>query len=593
MDAPSLLWAKKTQAEPCRYHPLVCHLIDVAAAADALWDHTLGRHCRSALAASLACDTDQAQKWISFWAGLHDIGKASPDFQGKDAAAKIRLQQGGYPFPAAQRYYHGTMTAATLEAILAADQPEFAPMPATLARRVATILGGHHGVFPRSIEVNNIPPSILHSGPWQEARKTLAASLAGVLRVNELPPLAATARPDHAFAMTLAGLVSIADWIGSAEEFFPYATEETDLEQYAAKARTRAQEALAQIGWSQWSAPTSAVSFIHMFPKIATPRPLQQQVVQLALGLESPTLVLIEAPTGEGKTEAAMYLADHWAATLKQRGCYFALPTQATSNQMFSRVLRFLGDRYTPEHTEKVNLLLTHGHAALSAEFRVLRHNAGALISPEGIDDNAKTHDGAPPNIVAAEWFTHRKRGLLAPFGVGTIDQALLAVLQTKHVFVRLFGLAHKTVIIDEVHAYDVYMSTLLERLLEWLAALGSSVVLLSATLPQAKRKALLTAYARGTGRTKLSFQAAPYPRISWVCGDSAKAQSFPAAEVSTKTINIDWTGNNPANIGRLIKQALAQGGCAAVICNTVRRAQETYLALKELFANARAKGQD
>ncbi len=90
------------------------------------------------------------------------------------------------------------------------------------------------------------------------------------------------------------------------------------------------------------------------------------------------------------------------------------------------------------------------------------------------------------PSIIAAEWFTYRKRGLLAPFGVGTINQALLAVLQTRHVFVRLFGLAHKTVIIDEVHAYDAYMTTLLERLLEWLAAFGSSVV---CSLPPSPRR--------------------------------------------------------------------------------------------------------
>jgi CRISPR-associated endonuclease/helicase Cas3 len=93
--------------------------------------------------------------------------------------------------------------------------------------------------------------------------------------------------------------------------------------------------------------------------------------------------------------------------------------------------------------------------------------------------------------VVAAEWFTHRKRGLLAPYGVGTIDQALLAILQTRHVFVRLFGLSHKVVLVDEVHAYDTYMSRLLERLLEWLAALGSPVILLSATLPDRKRTTL------------------------------------------------------------------------------------------------------
>src|SRR5262249_8050195 len=139
-------------------------------------------------------------------------------------------------------------------------------------------------------------------------------------------------------------------------------------------------------------------------------------------------------------------------------------------------------------------------------------------------------------SVVAAEWFTHRKRGLLAPFGVGTVDQALLAVLQTRHIFVRLFGLAHKVVLMDGVHAYVAYMSKLLERLMEWLAALGSPVVLLSATLPNEKRIALLKAYLRGLDR-ELSTEEeqqldAGYPRLSWA---SANRQGARTIEVSDR----------------------------------------------------------
>ena len=106
--------------------------------------------------------------------------------------------------------------------------------------------------------------------------------------------------------------------------------------------------------------------------------------------------------------------------------------------------------------------------------------------------------DRAPGAVVADAWFAQdRKQGLLAPFAVGTIDQALFAVLQTKHQFVRLFGLAGKVVILDEVHAYDVYVTKrYLRRLLRWLAALGCPVILLSATLPGLKRQELLEAYA-------------------------------------------------------------------------------------------------
>src|SRR3974377_275391 len=116
---------------------------------------------------------------------------------------------------------------------------------------------------------------------------------------------------------------------------------------------------------------------------------------------------------------------------------------------------------------------------------QALRQQANRIFTPYDIEAEEERSPGHPPaDVIAAEWFTYRKRGLLAPYGVGTVDQGLLAVLKTRHYFVRLFGLSHKTVVVDEVHAYDAYMSKLLERLLEWLAALKCSVVLLSATLP-------------------------------------------------------------------------------------------------------------
>src|SRR5262249_55808435 len=151
-------------------------------------------------------------------------------------------------------------------------------------------------------------------------------------------------------------------------------------------------------------------------------------------------------------------------------------------------------------------------------------------------------------------------------------------------VFVRLFGLAHKTVIIDEVHAYDAYMSTLLERLVEWLAALGSPVILLSATLPKSRRKKLLDAYARGLHKTAAAAGREPgrYPLITWETG---KASGIQQVEVRTnRSLILDWIDAPPDAIADVLKQNLAHGGCAAVICNTVDRAQRVFETLTVLF---------
>src|SRR6185312_11244928 len=175
------------------------------------------------------------------------------------------------------------------------------------------------------------------------------------------------------------------------------------------------------------------------------------------------------------------------------------------------------------------NLMLQHGKAALNEQFRNLKYAARVY------DDEKQ-----PSAVVAEEWFAaNKKHGLLAPYGVGTIDQALLAVLQTKHVFVRLFGLAGKCVILDEVHAYDAYMTTLMERLLRWLAALGCPVVLLSATLPRDKRLKLLRAYA---GDDLPDPEDVSYPRLTSVAvGHPAKVRPVEADPARARTIQLGW----------------------------------------------------
>src|ERR1017187_7552260 len=169
------------------------------------------------------------------------------------------------------------------------------------------------------------------------------------------------------------------------------------------------------------------------------------------------------------------------------------------------------------------HILLLHGHASLSAEFSELKRKGETGFLPSSVDPYGP--DGsAEAQAMAAEWFTHRKRGLLAPYGVGTIDQALMAALQSKHVFVRLLGLAGKVVVIDEVHAYDTYMTALLERLLAWLRAIGTSVVMLSATVPSLRRAALVKAFAP---EYQVSSEIPPeipvYPCLTVVSGSEVR----------------------------------------------------------------------
>ena len=589
-------WGKLASADASpSYHPLLCHMVDVAMVTREMWHYSLSSGLRRGLSVGLGLEHDQdaAGLWCAFLAGLHDLGKASPAFQLQvektRAKVKQRLRDNGLTvssFRTSKYTPHGVITAATLPSILTAAFG----MGSRIANRIGTVIGGHHGVFPTSSETQGVSSAARGNQGWDRHRRTMVDQLATLL---DLPHDRLPDRIDNATAMTLAGFVSVSDWVGSNTDFFPY-TAPTSTEAYACCAEKGAGKALDALGFLMRPGPREVRGFTELFPGIAKPNDLQRSIESLTGDLTEPGLVIIEAPMGEGKTEAAIYLADNWAASAGQEGHFFALPTQATSNQMFGRVRDFLHDRYADS---QVQLQLLHGHASLSSEFEALRENHDRIFAPRysGVES-----DSDHLEVVASEWFTYRKRGLLSPFGVGTIDQALLAILQAKHMFVRLFGLSHRTVIIDEVHAYDAYMTALLERLLEWLAALGSSIVLLSATLPRARRNALLDAYLRGLGdQPKVMRSDAAYPRISWVSGNSEPgSRSVQVSPRGTKEVSLQWTdGSLPAQdgspfpLGECLRDALAQGGCAAVICNTVRRAQHLYRALKPYFPGTDENG--
>ncbi|MBI5948771.1 MAG: CRISPR-associated helicase Cas3' [Chloroflexi bacterium] len=556
------------------YHPLACHMADVAAVALALWDECLPTAIRHELAAGLGLPQDDARQWVAFLAGLHDLGKASRPWQAKyDKDHAARLAGTGLSATTnATDPGHGIVTAAQLPGLLT-----MRGVDRDLAQRLGTVVGGHHGVFPLLARGQGEGRDIReqHSDvrwAWEAARQELFDQLAEVMDLGPVP----TGSLPNAAVMLLGGFVSIADWIGSIEDpgFFEYDLNgAADLAAYFDRAKRRAEQALVTLQWKAYPGAKRR-TFEEAFDG-KSPRPLQEKADSLRVPGATPPLVIIEAPMGEGKTEAALHLLEGWTADGTARGFYIALPTQATANQMHGRVAGFLKDAFAPQLStgEDVNLVLAHGGAWL----KELEH------LPSGVYEDNAPRTGA---VGAGEWFLSRKRSLLAPYGVGTIDQALMAVLQVKHVFVRLYGLGGKAVVIDEVHAYDTYMTGLLERLLEWLGALVSPVVLLSATLPTSRRQMLAEAYRRGQGVTVTGGETEPtaYPRITWLEGGEVRAESFPAADRSKRALNLNKIEDSPESVRKLLLEELKEGGCAVVICNTVARAQETYAALKPSF---------
>lgn len=562
-------WAKLgVETWPEKYHPVICHLIDVGQVARALW-RVQRSPIRKQITSQLGLENNEnaAGRWLAFWIGAHDIGKVTPcfQFQGKTDELKRRLGTACFNVGTGNKHHSDTGTK-ILRDELVIGGVGWPKLDGGVANRVAVAVGGHHGVFRTNWDMITGELGDQH---WAAARREILQELARRFEIANLPAPSLTDNGDQSVWMYFAGLTSVADWIGSNVEFFPPVgnkntpDEGIKLDEYFLQSGEAASKALDTLGWcGRPQATGKAVSF-SAATGISTPRGLQEKIISLAQEMKKPQLIIVEAPMGEGKTEAAWYVARCWD-DYGGAGTYVALPTMATSNQMFDRVQKFLGT----EGEGKKNLMLQHGKASLNDRFAKLKYAAWVY-------DEEKQ----PAAVVAEGWFAaNKKHGLLAPYGVGTIDQALLAVLQTKHVFVRLFGLAGKCVILDEVHAYDAYMTTLMERLLRWLAALGCPVVLLSATLPVDKRTKLLKAYA---GDDTPEPESVAYPRVTSVApGEKPRVTHVEADPKRAKTIRLKWVEDRDL-VGKVM-ESVANGGCAAVIRNTVGLAQKTYECLRD-----------
>ena len=259
---------------------------------------------------------------------------------------------------------------------------------------------------------------------------------------------------------------------------------------------------------------------------------------------------------GEGKTEAALFAHLELQRRFGHRGLYVALPTKATGNAMFKRTLKFLHSQGTDR---KLDLQLLHGAKLLNDTFQNLRLS--------GIHDPATGGD-----VRAGEWFTNKKRALLSEYGVGTVDQALLPILPVRHNFVRLWGLANRVVVFDEIHAYDAYTGTLLVHLLRWLLALGSSVVLLSATLPLSIRRKLADVVAADFPK-----QDTKYPRLTVFRPGTADQKHFEADPARRRILRLQGISSDLPIMHAALEKHLASGGMGLALVNTVQRAQDLY----------------
>ncbi|MCK0506038.1 CRISPR-associated helicase Cas3' [Aromatoleum anaerobium] len=547
------VWAKSGEGHG---HGVLAHMLDVAAVATAILERE-APSTRSWIARNFALPFDSAVRWLATIVGLHDFGKGITGFQAKWPEGRQVDESAGLPFAPRnlEPHDHAAATWALLRALLSEKIEHRGWISGVLQG-----ISAHHGFNYLRPEIERARPAY-EATAWTDTRQELFDAYWQTMAPIGQPTC-------EALSLTavewLAGLTSVADWIGSNAEWFPLGERADDLTKHFDAARQLAERALDRIGWPHFRPLLAGVEDIDRLIRriIGTDdevraRPLQATADTLLASADGPTLLIVEAPMGEGKTELAMLAHLRLQAANHHRGLYVALPTQATGNAMFDRTLSFLR-AFTDGMP--LDIQLAHGGAVLDERVAHLR----------GI------HGEPGDNVSSSAWFSQRRRALISPYGVGTIDQALFATLNVKHHFVRLWGLANRVVVLDEVHAYDTYTSGLIAALLRWLKALNCSVVLMSATLPRKRQTELLAAW----GIAKSDVPTLAYPRLlaahqGGIIGDTVAARPLPP-------INVHGIAEAPEALAAHAMAQLASGGCGAIVVNTVDRAQQLYRLLHD-----------
>lgn len=565
MNETQLCFWAKTIKENGLWHNLLWHLIDAGMVTRTLWDRSLSDDFKQEIANTLSLNLLETRNLLSFWVSLHDIGKAGPAFQRKWEPGKQRIKHAGYNFPPSPEIISGYHGHATTWILCTYWDEEHKIQDKSFYKALATALGGHHGEFPSAVDILQSPYQRDHLGDilWKTAREGLIKQLKTIFAPPEIFMPPSGMEHSNALLILISGLTTTADWIASNNTYFAFDDGSMPLKTYLLKSAEESQTALHDLGWDGWKADGTPLAFTQLFPSII-PNPLQTAFIEQTKNLASPYLIILEAPTGSGKTESALYLADKTIQQEYKSGIYIAMPSQATSNQMFERTTKFLSRRY---EEQMLNVQLVHGAALINESFSKIRI--------QGVGQDQQKAQG---NIIGAEWFLPRKKSLLAPFGIGTVDQTFLSVMRCKHFFLRLFGLAHKVVIFDEVHAYDVYMLEIFKRLLSWLRMVNTSVIILSATLPEQSRFELLQTYSEQAEDAPIP--EVEFPRLS--ISTQKQIQVVPLGKTDSRTISMQWLAEEELTTTLLNK--LAHGGNAAIICNRVDATLEIYERLLEVF---------
>lgn len=528
-----VLWGKKkAYGKKLYWLPLLTHLKDTQAIIKYLYQNYLSQNQRNIVNLPLSL--------IGTLGFVHDFGKITPAFQLKQSKpynealdqavlAKISNLSLSSQLPLADKSPHNVAGAYLLRSTC-----------------FAGIVASHHGITPtkRELLLQRVYRDNYGNSQWTNLRQEFLAIALQDLTPQEKDILYhASLSQDQ--QILLLGLVMMADWLASNENYFP-------LIPIAKSYQDIDEEKRIEIGLSRWTKETKwqpqADFDINTYFEDHfnfKPHALQKEMLETIKTIKKPRLILIEAPMGSGKTETALTASEILSAKCHTNGIFYGLPTQATSNAMLPRLASWLA-----AERGKHGLKLIHS-------------KANSVKAYQDLDKNN--------NVFINRWYNH-KLGSLEHFTIGTIDQLLQMSLSQRHLAFKHLAFSGKTVIIDEVHTYDAYMQSYLQKTLKWLGEYHVPVIALSATLTHAIRQSLVSSYLQRDVELPTNLA---YPLLTYTENSIVRQQSDFAKSQSKAVTIKSFTKDEPQQIAQKADNLIAQGGICGIIVNSIARAQD------------------
>ncbi|HID7803061.1 TPA: CRISPR-associated helicase Cas3' [Proteus mirabilis] len=574
-------WGKfKSESNNEHYHLLPYHSLDVAAVGVKLFPEN--SKIIKDISIFLSINPKEFSKLFLLLLSLHDVGKFSSAFQyinensvDKKIIPKSRLSYDGKDYRHDRLGYYFWKKIEKILFSLMINQSDYnnRKLSKGFLLIVETVLG-HHG---KPVNKNDI--DYIENFICKNNEIAAASFLYDVFQLFN-PTLSAECFYDKEWlgrlkqiSWLLAGMATLSDWIGSNRQYFPYCQKKLPLSEYWRLALNRAEKAVLESGLNRDYKISKFLSIEKCFGY--KPTPLQQWAERVPIN-EYPQLFILEDTTGSGKTEAALTLAHRLMEAGAADGFYFGLPTQATSNAMFSRVMDYY-PKIFDEKSEVPSIVLAHGASTMNEQF--MNIIKGGNEQYNRADDTASAQ--------CYQWLADsRKKALLATVGVGTLDQALLAMLPRRHQSLRLLGLNRKIIIFDEIHSADEFMFEIIEHLLSTHLHQGGSVILLTATLSLKQRQRIINGWFNALNKPQESIKSKNFPlatHLTYFPEVALKEYPLESRKEVSRKVKVEVINEEQECI-HIIINAINNGNCVVWIRNTVNDAIKAYLKIHKIL---------